>query len=60
MKAKDFSIDWEFGGLWGCCEQHVQECDDDVKIGSTITCDHCYETMVLTKCEDGVIRWRKK
>lgn len=58
MKAKDYPIEWD--NLWSCCEQHIQECSDDVSLGSIIECEYCQEEMILAKCDDGVIRWRNK
>jgi len=56
-KAFDFELDWN-SGIFSCCYDEVLNCDDNVKIGDELVCGECGVKMILTECEDGVIRWR--
>lgn len=58
MKVRDYEIDYDSGGLFTCCQDHVMNCDDEAEEGDEITCEHCGATMVLRKCKDGKLRWQ--
>lgn len=57
MKASDFDVDWN-SPIFNCCNDHISECDDNVVEGSKIECEHCGIQLILTRCQDGKLKWR--
>jgi hypothetical protein len=63
MKANQYPVDMDFTSESGyrplvCCMDDIAARTDDVSLGDIVACDECGIEMVLTKCEDGVLRWR--
>jgi hypothetical protein len=58
MKVCDYEIDYDKGGVFTCCEDHVINCEDEAHEGMVITCEHCESVLVLRKCPDGRLRWQ--
>jgi hypothetical protein len=57
MRACDIPLDYSSGGLYTCCEEHIMGCEQEVKVGDTIECEHCSATMILQP-KDGKLMWR--
>ena len=62
MKANQYPVDMDYEGKYGrpmtCCMDDIANRSDDVSLGDVVACDECGIEMVLTKCEDGSIKWR--